>query len=342
MSEDFFANKVVILAGAGGFIGSNLTDKLLELGAKVIGIDNFITGKEVNLEKAKEHENFQLQKIDLNDQAALMTTLEQAKEKYGQIDVFLHFASPASVPGYQTHPVETYLVNSIATHNILAWLKANSPETRFLFASTSEVYGNPQVHPQVETYWGNVNPNGPRSCYDESKRLGETICGVFHRDFGMNTRIIRIFNTYGPRMDLDDGRILPQFIKQVKMGAKLTVYGDGSQTRSYCFVSDLVEGILRFVAADGLAGETVNLGNPGEFTVLETAKIVNEVMGRSEDMITFAPLPKDDPMRRQPDISKAKKLIDWEPVVPFADGLTQMLQFYGLLSGEKEAKTDNS
>jgi nucleoside-diphosphate-sugar epimerase len=266
--------------------------------------------------------------VDLNQSDKLVAVLEKVKKDYGGIDAVAHLASPASPPLYQKYPVETYLVNTLAMHNMLTWLKANQPEVRFLFASTSEVYGDPLVHPQSESYWGNVNPNGVRSCYDESKRLGETIGGVFEREMEMEVRIIRIFNTYGPRMDLDDGRVLPQFIKQYLAGEKLTVYGDGKQTRSYCFVSDLVEGIWRMMTFEGLKGETVNLGNPGEFTILETAELVNELTGRAKDDWEFLPLPRDDPMRRRPNISKAKKLLEWEPKIKFREGLQTRIDYY--------------
>jgi nucleoside-diphosphate-sugar epimerase len=205
------------------------------------------------------------------------------------------------------------------------------PEARFLFASTSEVYGDPQVHPQPETYWGHVNPNGVRSCYDEAKRLGETICGVHFRDLQMDTRIIRIFNTYGPRMDIDDGRVIPNFIKFALAGDKLPVYGDGSQTRSYCYVTDLVEGILRMMSYDAQKGQTVNLGNPDEYTVLETAEIIydtiNGEFNKEQDLI-FQPLPKDDPTRRKPDISKAKKELRWAPKVGFKQGLRKTIKYF--------------
>ena len=325
--EQFFRSKVVIINGAAGFIGSHLPERLVECGAKVIGIDNFITGNRRNVEFLMNNPNFRLIEQDLNDQAGTLSVLEQIKKQEGRVDVVLHFASPASPPGYQKHPTETYLVNTLALHNVLVWLREYAPEARLLFAGSSEAYGNPQVHPQVETYWGNVNPNGPRACYDESKRMGESICGVFYRDFGLKTYIIRIFNTYGPRMDLEDGRVLPQFIKQVQAGEKLTVYGDGLQTRSYCYVDDLVAGALAFVASD-YAGETINLGNPGEFTILQTAQIVNQVTGRAADQLEYRPLPIDDPLKRQPDISKAKKLLGWQPQVPFRQGLARMLAFY--------------
>ncbi len=329
MNEDFFSSKVVIVTGAAGFIGSHLCDRLLMLGAKVTGIDNLITGQMSNLEAAQAEENFHFYKIDLNEQKEVIRVLREVKEKHGQIDLVLHFASPASPPVYQQYPTQTYLVNTLALHNLLTFLRDEEPKARLLFAGTSEAYGTPLEHPQKETYWGNVNPNGVRSCYDEAKRLGETICGVFNRDFNMDTRIVRIFNTYGPRMDLNDGRILPQFIKEWLAGEKLTIYGDGSQTRSYCFVSDLVRGILTFAGGDeSLAGETINLGNPRELTVLETAKIFNQKTGRVETELEFLPLPKDDPTRRQPDIAKAKELLNYEPKVAFEDGLEIMIKSY--------------
>ena len=328
--DKFFSSKVVIIAGAAGFIGSHLTERLLQAGAQVIGVDNFVTGNQENLAAVHEHPHLKFRPLDLNNQQDLVKMLVDAKDKFGRIDVILHFASPASPPLYQKYPTETYLVNTIATHNILSWLKTEQPQARFLFASTSEVYGDPQVHPQVESYWGNVNPNGVRSCYDEAKRLAETICGVFHRDYELDTRLVRIFNTYGPRMDLRDGRILPQFIQQIKNNQDLTVYGEGAQTRSYCYVTDLVEGILRLAASENGNGETVNLGNPGEFTVLETAQLVNEITGRLPDQIEFLPLPQDDPLRRRPDITKAQSLLDWEPQISFRDGLRLMLDSYGL------------
>ena len=329
-SEQFFRSKVVIVTGAAGFIGSHLVEELLRVGVVVVGIDNYITGQAQNLATVKKNPNFSLIEQDINVTEGWERCLNEIQAKFGRVDLAFHFASPASPPRYQAHPVETYLVNTLALHTLCHWLERKNPHARLLFAGTSEAYGNPLVHPQVETYWGNVNPNGIRSCYDESKRLGETICGVFFRNFGLNTRIVRIFNTYGPRMDLNDGRILPQFVKQVQKGDKLTVYGDGLQTRSYCYIDDLVRGILALMASDA-AGETVNLGNPGEYTVLQTAQIVNEVTGRDPDWIEYQPLPSDDPLRRQPDITKAQTLLGWQPRVPFREGLVQMLKFYQVL-----------
>lgn len=329
MNEEFFKTKTIIVTGAAGFIGSHLCDKLLNLGAKVVGLDNLITGNKENLAAAEKSENFHFEEVDLNDEQAMVKIFTQIKSDFGKIDLVLHFASPASPPLYQKYPTQTYLVNTLALHNMLTWLKNNQPEARLLFAGTSEAYGTPLEHPQAETYWGNVNPNGIRSCYDEAKRLGETICGVFYRDFGLDTRIVRIFNTYGPRMALHDGRILPEFIKKWQAGEKITVYGNGSQTRSYCYISDLVTGILAFAGgAEELKGETINLGNPREFTVLETAKIFNSLIGKPENEYEFLPLPKDDPTRRQPDISKARSLLQFEPKVAFEAGLKMMIESY--------------
>ena len=251
-------------------------------------------------------------------------------QKHGGLDLVLHFASPASPPAYQANPVETYLVNSSGTHNLLSYLEENSPNTRFLFASTSEVYGDPLIHPQKEDYFGNVNPNGERSCYDESKRLGETICGVFTRTYKMDVRIVRIFNTYGPKMRYDDGRILPNFINQALEKTPLTVYGDGKQTRSYCFVDDLVRGILLFASKDDLQGQTINLGNPEEYTVLETAVLVQKIVNQSvgQENILFANLPKDDPTRRKPDINKAQTLLNFHPEVDFRTGLSKTIEYF--------------
>lgn len=328
MQTDWFQGKVILVTGAAGFIGSHLCDKLLRLGAKVVGVDNLVTGQETNLEWALAQENFKFVRLDLNDETELKKTLGQIQAQHGRLDGVLHFASPASPPLYQKYPTQTYLVNTLALHNLLTWLKENQPQARLLFAGTSEAYGTPLEHPQKETYWGNVNPNGVRSCYDEAKRLGETICGVFYRDFGLDTRIVRIFNTYGPRMNLEDGRILPQFIKEYLAGEKLTVYGDGQQTRSYCYIDDLCRGILTFLAVDDLVGETINLGNDGEFTVLQTAQLFNKMVGRAADEIEFQTLPKDDPTRRQPDLSKARQLLGYEPEVAFETGLQKMIQSY--------------
>lgn len=319
--EHAFANQTVLVAGAAGFIGSHLCDAVLAAGGTVIGVDNLLTGREVNLENARQNPRFTFIEADVSRPATEYLPSEQ------HIDLILHFASPASPPRYQAHPIETYLVNSYGTHQLLSYLREHNPQGRFLFASTSEVYGDPLEHPQVEGYWGNVNPNGIRSCYDEAKRLGETICGVHSRDFGMDVRIVRIFNTYGTRMDPADGRVIPQFMTEALNNQPLTIYGDGSQTRSYCYVDDLVRGILQYAVREGLAGQTINLGNPDEKTVLETALVVKEVVGSTSE-VEFHDLPKDDPTRRRPDITKAKELLGWEPQVGLREGLEKSLEYF--------------
>ncbi len=319
--KDAVQNKNVIVTGGAGFIGSYLCEELLRNGARVTAIDNLLTGNKKNIKHFLQDKNFTFLQADVT----------QATERYWpsglEPDILLHFASPASPPRYQQHPIETYLASSVAVHNILQFLLKNHPQCRFLFASTSEIYGDPLEHPQKESYWGNVNPNGIRSCYDEAKRLGETICGVHFRDFHLDVRIVRIFNTYGPRMDIDDGRVIPDFIKQCLKNQPLNVYGKGNQTRSYCYVTDLVDGVLRFAAAENGAGETVNLGNPGEYTVLQTAEVIQKITG-TKLPLEFKPLPIDDPTRRQPDISKAKKLLDWEPKISFEDGLKPTIEYF--------------
>ena len=313
-------NTTALVTGGAGFIGSHLCEELLKRGAHVIAVDNFLTGNKNNIAHLTSPD-FEFIEADVT----------QPTDTYlpagTHLDFIFHFASPASPPIYQAHPVETYLVNSIATHHLLQYIKNTSPSTRFLFASTSEIYGDPLEHPQKESYWGNVNPNGTRSCYDEAKRLGETICGVHQRDFGLDVRIVRIFNTYGPRMDINDGRVIPNFIKELLAHQPLTIYGEGKQTRSYCYVTDLVEAILSLATSENGNGKTVNLGNSDEFTILETAQILQEVSGTKCEL-QFLPLPKDDPTRRRPDISYAKELLGWEPTLKFRDGLKLTLEFF--------------
>lgn len=313
---EFFKDKHVLVTGAAGFVGSHLVDALLGFGAKITGIDNLITGSRANIGHLRDNPNFTFIEADVSEDPTKYLPEEI------EIDLVLHFASPASPPRYQENPVETYLVNSQGTHNLLQFLKSNYPDARFVFASTSEIYGDPLEHPQKEDYWGNVNPNGVRSCYDEAKRMGETICGVHQRDFGMDVRIVRIFNTYGPRMDMSDGRIIPNLISQAKANQPLTIYGDGSQTRSFCYVSDLVHGILLMASKEKMSGETINLGNPHEeLTILQTAEIIKKVLGKPELQFEFRELPGDDPTRRKPDITKAQLLLGWEPRVGFVEGV---------------------
>lgn len=320
MSLDFSSAHVLITGGA-GFVGSHLVEYFLRAGAQVVAVDNYLTGQERNLLEFYDNPRFMFVKADVTQDPA--SYLPQGFVP----TLVLHFASPASPPRYQAFPVETYLVNSYGTHQLLQYLKKAAPQARFIFASTSEVYGDPALHPQPESYWGNVNPNGIRSCYDEAKRLGESICGVHYRDFGLDVRIVRIFNTYGPKMDLEDGRVIPNLVKCALDGVPLTVYGDGSQTRSYCFVTDLVAGIARFAQADGLAGQTINLGNPGEFTVKQTAELIVELMDVSSE-ISYLPLPADDPKQRKPDLTKARELLSWEPTIEFRAGLQETIAFF--------------
>ncbi len=318
----------VLIAGAAGFVGSHLVDKFLSAGARVVGVDNLITGQKSNLDHILSdqalNKKFQLIEADVAQPAANYLPSEI------KFDYVLHFASPASPPRYQAHPVETYMVNTLGTHYLLAYLKQTNPSGVMVMASSSEVYGEPQVHPQVESYWGNVNPNGIRSCYDEGKRMAETVCGVFNRDFKLDVRIVRIFNTYGPRMDLKDGRVIPQFIKAGLNKKAYPIYGDGKQTRSYCFVDDLVEGIFKLATLPNLSGKTVNLGNPQERTVMETAQAVHQTMFGTDTQPQFEyhPMPGDDPSRRCPDITLAKQLLDWEPKVDFATGLQKTVEYF--------------
>ncbi len=320
--ENYYRHRRVLVTGAAGFLGSHLVDALLEAGASVVGVDNLVTGKLKNLKKALTSPHFEFIQADVTQPPT--SYLDKATNS--NFDLVFHFASPASPPRYQEKPIQTYLVNSLGTHLLLSWLKETNPKARFIFASTSEVYGNPEIHPQPETYWGNVNPNGVRSCYDEAKRLGETICGVWERDFGLDVRIARIFNTYGPRLDPDDGRVVSNFIKQAKLKKPLTIYGEGTQTRSYCYVLDLVVGFLKLASLPDLKGQTINLGNPEEYTVRETAQIIWSTINPDKKLrLKFKPLPKDDPVRRRPDISKAKKLLGWEPKIDFRTGVRLMV-----------------
>ena len=303
----------VIISGAAGFIGSHMCDRLLAEGHTVVGLDNFLTGSEQNLAHLERHPGFRFIRQDVTQPTALD----------GPIDAVLHMASPASPKDYLEHPIETLDVGSAGTRQMLELARVNNAS--FLLSSTSETYGDPLVHPQVETYWGNVNPVGPRSCYDESKRFAEAMTMAFHRTHKMRTNVARIFNTYGPRMKLNDGRVVPAFMDQALRGEPLTIFGDGSQTRSFCYVSDLVDGLYRLMQSD--ERYPVNLGNPQEMTILEFAERIRVLTG-SKSRIIHEPLPQDDPKQRKPDISKARRILGWEPRVPLDEGLRQTIQYF--------------
>ncbi len=305
---------VSVVTGGAGFIGSWLCESLITDGHKVICIDNFITGSEKNIEHLKENNNFRLIKHDVS---RTLTISEKT-------DFIFHLASPASPVHYQKYPIETMLANSDGTYNMLELARRNN--AKFLFASTSEVYGDPKEHPQKETYWGNVNPVGVRSCYDESKRFGEALVMAMHRKYGLDARIIRIFNTYGPRMQKDDGRAVPNFITQAISSKPITIYGDGKQTRSFCYVTDMVEGMKKAMFSGKTNGDIFNLGNPDEYTILEIAEKTKEIL-KSKSKIIFKLLPEDDPARRKPDITKAKG-VGWEPKIPLDAGLKSTIEWF--------------
>ncbi|MDQ6633951.1 MAG: SDR family oxidoreductase [Gemmatimonadota bacterium] len=303
----------VLITGAAGFLGSHLCDRFLADGHEVVGLDNFVTGHPDNVVHLANDERFRLVRHDISTYTEIP----------GRLDGVLHFASPASPIDYLELPIETLKVGSLGTHNALGIALAN--RARFFMASTSEVYGDPLVHPQTESYWGNVNPVGPRGVYDEAKRFSEAITMAYHRYHGLDTRIVRIFNTYGPRMRPRDGRVVSNFIVQALSGEPLTVYGDGSQTRSFCYVSDEVEGIYRlFMRGDS---EPINIGNPDEYTVKELAELVVELTG-AKTPIVYEPLPVDDPKVRQPDITRARTRLGWEPAVHVRDGLARTIAHF--------------
>lgn len=302
-----------LITGGAGFLGSHLCDRFLAEGHEVICMDNLITGDLSNIEHLMASEHFQFVHQDVTEFIHVP----------GDLDYILHFASPASPIDYLELPIQTLKVGSLATHKALGLAKAKG--ARFLLASTSECYGDPLVHPQREDYWGNVNPVGPRGVYDEAKRFAEAMTMAYHRFHGVETRIVRIFNTYGPRMRLNDGRVLPAFMSQALRGEALTVFGDGKQTRSFCYVGDLVEGIYRLLMSD--ESLPTNIGNPSEMTVLEFAEKVLELTG-SKSEISFKELPVDDPKVRQPDISKAKSVLDWEPKVSLQEGLQITMEYF--------------
>ncbi len=311
----------LVVAGAAGFIGSHLCDRLLADGHAVIGVDNFISGREENVQELRRNAKFEFIEADVVEPLAVTG-----------INGVFHFASCASPVDYLNHPVETLKAGSYATHNLLELAKAN--RARFFLASTSEVYGDPLVHPQPESYPGNVSSVGPRSVYDEAKRYAEACTMAYHRHFGVDVRIARIFNTYGPRMQPNDGRVVTNFVVQALTGAPLTIYGDGSQTRSFCYVDDEVEGLYRlFMNGDH---EPTNIGNPGEFTVHELAQLVIEMTG-TKSGIERRPLPKDDPKVRRPDITRARRILDWEPRIALRDGLEQTIEFFRSMPLERLA-----
>lgn len=301
------------MSGGAGFIGSHLCEALLARGLRVMAIDNLITGNRDNLRSFDSNPDFEFKQADANHGIFLG----------GDVRYVLHFASPASPPQYDANPIHTLKVGTIGTTNMLGLARAK--DATFLLASTSEVYGDPLVHPQPEDYWGNVNPIGPRGCYDEAKRCAEAFAMAYRRTHHVDTRIVRIFNTHGPRMQVRDGRAVPNFMAQAIRGEPLTVYGDGSQTRSLCYVSDLVRGVL--AALEKGDEMPVNLGNPQEVTVLELAETIIRLTG-SKSRIEHEELPVDDPKQRRPDISRAKKLLDWEPEVPLEDGLRKTLEYF--------------
>ncbi len=310
----------VVITGGAGFIGSHLCERFLADGHEVVCVDNFITGARANIEPFGKTGRFTLMQHNVSSPILVE----------GPVDAVLHFASPASPVDYLKYPIQTLKVGSLGTHNALGLAKAKGAS--YLLASTSEVYGDPEVHPQREDYWGNVNPIGLRGVYDEAKRFSEAMTMAYHRSHGVNTHIVRIFNTYGPRMRLDDGRALPNFMGQALRGEALTVFGDGSQTRSFCYIDDLVEGMVRLLKTDYRG--PVNLGNPSEVTILEFAQEILKLSG-GKSQIVYRPLPEDDPKVRQPDISLARKLLGWEPKVDRSEGLKRTLEYFKRIMPQK-------
>lgn len=302
-----------LITGGAGFLGSHLCDRLLKEGLEVICLDNLLTGSTDNITHLAGHPKFHFINYDVTNYIFIE----------GPLDYVLHFASPASPADYLQYPIQTLKVGALGTHKVLGLAKEK--KARFLLASTSEVYGDPLVHPQPESYWGNVNPTGPRGVYDEAKRFAEAMTMAYHRYHGLNTCIARIFNTYGPRMRLQDGRVVPNFIQQALRGEDLTVFGDGSQTRSFCYIDDMVEGIIKLLFSK--ENDPVNLGNPDEFSVMDLAQLVLEIIG-SKSKIVFQPLPVDDPKVRQPDISKARHVLDWSPKVTLREGIEKTIPYF--------------
>ncbi|MEQ8712918.1 MAG: SDR family oxidoreductase [Cyclobacteriaceae bacterium] len=307
------SKKTILITGGAGFLGSHLCDRFLAEGYRVIAMDNLITGNIANIEHLFKDKDFEYHHHDVSKFVFVP----------GKLDYILHFASPASPIDYLKMPIQTLKVGSLGTHNLLGLAK--DKKARILVASTSEVYGDPLVHPQKEEYWGNVNPVGPRGVYDEAKRFQEAITMAYHTFHGLETRIIRIFNTFGPRMRLDDGRVLPAFISQALKGEDLTAFGDGSQTRSFCYVDDLVEGIYRLLLSD--YPQPVNIGNPDEITINEFAEEIIKLTG-SKSKVIYTPLPKDDPKQRKPDITRAREVLGWEPKFTRSAGLKPTLEYF--------------
>src|SRR5207248_965471 len=307
---EVYSLKILVTGGA-GFIGSNLCGRLLGEGHEVLCVDNLLTGSIENIKEFCDHTDFTFLEHDVT------------QPFLAQVEAIFHLASPASPVGYMNHPIETILVNTQGTYQMLEM--ARQQQARFLVSSTSEVYGDPLIHPQTEDYWGNVNPIGPRACYDEAKRFAEAMTMAYRNEHGIETRIVRIFNTYGPRMRLNDGRVVPAFVSQALKNQPITVFGDGRQTRSFCYVSDLIEGIYRLMM--GSHNEPVNIGNPREMTMLDFAQEIIRATG-SRSKLVFKPLPQDDPKQRRPDITRARTWLKWEPQVPLARGLKKTIAYF--------------
>ena len=313
--------KKVLITGAAGFIGSHLCDRFIKEGFYVIGLDSFLTGSPDNIAHLIGNERFKFIKYDVTNFIYIPD----------EIDIMLHFACPASPVDYLNHPIHTMKVDSLGTINTLGLAKAK--KARYIFASSSEVYGDPKVHPQPETYWGNVNPIGPRSVYDEAKRFSEALTMAYYRKHKIDIRIVRIFNTYGPRMRMNDGRVVPNFITQALKNESITVYGDGTQIRSFCYIDDLIEGIFKTAIMEGLNGEVFNLGNPEEYRILDFAQIIKDLTC-SKSQVIFKDLPQDDPRQRKPGITKVKTILKWEPKVNLIEGLKKTINWFKKINKE--------